>query len=402
MKFFLMFLLAGISVLSAAEQGSPDIIHWRGDTVEKKVLETGRLEVFATGSTAPADKHSCADRIADHGKRFVWVPTEDNSRGAGGAKIPDVAVSPDKSALFMLETVGDDEGPFDTRLVILNTRTGNIIRVSRFAKVRYSRILPLPDADELLLAEAPDQGKQRIIRLDPVSGKILSAVRVPTFSDWIVQNGFLLIKSRENRNLWIGSCLNLARLVEVQTAAPGGKLVPESEWIVNNIHLDPAVKLERIALPGAAKIHDDEVFRKMPENFAPESGQWIKTSRNAMQLWMEPGGLAMLKIGETFHRLADRVTGSAAYHPESGTLFIGLQKRDMLAEFLPEQSLNMRRTSLTGQLRPRTPGEIRLFFCPPTQHPEVMILDHRANFYRLQVPLRGRSWKKTILFTPGK
>ena len=89
-------------------------------------------------------------------------------RGAGGARIPDAAVSTDRTALFLLETVGAEEGPFDTRLVILDTQSGKIIRVQRFSKVRYVRILTIPDSDDILLAEPPVNQQQQLVLSAPL------------------------------------------------------------------------------------------------------------------------------------------------------------------------------------------------------------------------------------------
>jgi hypothetical protein len=74
----------------------------------------------------------------------------------------------------------------------------------------------------------------------------------------------------------------------------------------------------------------------------------------------------------------------------------------MLAEFQPEKSTDILRSTITGQLKPRTRGEMRAIFSCNSAKSGVYVLDHRANFYLLQPPTKGRSWKKFILFTPGK
>lgn len=403
MKFLWFALFASVIALHGTEKGSPDVIHWQGDNVEQKVQETGRLEIFPnadSSSSGAMDGYSAA-RLADPGKRFLWEPTRDRKRGAGGAKIPGAAVSADKSALFLLETVGADSGPFDTRLIILETSGGNIIRVQRFSKVRYEKILTLPDSNDLLLAEYPVQNKQRIVRLDPLSGTIQSITMVPVFSDWQIMGSFLLIKEQENNILRFISNKTLADIQQVKTSGKGGYLLPETEEIINHFSPDNPGKLERIPLPGTAKVQYGENFLALPAGFAPVRGL-ILEKNSGMLLLLEPEGAAMLRIGKTFYPLAERINGLATYHENSKTLFLGLQKRDMIAEFLPEQSTNQLRTSLTGQLKPMTRGEPRMIFCSDSERPEIMVLDHRANIYRLSPPVKGRTWKKTICFTPGK
>ena len=405
MKFFLTAAVACFCTLSAAEKGSPDVIHWQGDNTEQTVQETGRLEVFQKESAselASAENETlttCAERLAEPGKRYLWAPTIDRTRGAGGAKIPDAAVSADKTALFLLETVGTDPGPFDTRLVILDTHTGEIVRVRRFAKVRYVGILTLPDSDDLLLVRPPEGKNQTVDLVDPVSGKIQYSHAFLLFSDLLVMGDLLLAKQQDHPMLTMVRCRTLQPETIIKTAAKGGKMLPESTDIVNIVYPGNPAKLERIPMPGTnIRLYADAILT-LPEGFSPACGMLVGKNKT-IQLWMEPGGDAMLRIGKTFHRLAERVNGLAVYHAESKTLYLGLLKRDMLAEFHPEESTALVRSTLTGQLRPITRGESKLIFCSNTESPRVLIMDHRANLYQMQPPDRSRMWKKTLIFSP--
>ena len=405
MKFFLTAAVACFCTLSAAEKGSPDVIHWQGDNTEQTVQETGRLEVFQKESAselASAENETlttCAERLAEPGKRYLWAPTIDRTRGAGGAKIPDAAVSADKTALFLLETVGTDPGPFDTRLVILDTHTGEIVRVRRFAKVRYVGILTLPDSDDLLLVRPPEGKNQTVDLVDPVSGKIQYSHAFLLFSDLLVMGDLLLAKQQDHPMLTMVRCRTLQPETTIKTAAKGGKMLPESTDIVNIVYPGNPAKLERIPMPGTnIRLYADAILT-LPEGFSPACGMLVGKNKT-IQLWMEPGGDAMLRIGKTFHRLAERVNGLAVYHAESKTLYLGLLKRDMLAEFHPEESTALVRSTLTGQLRPITRGESKLIFCSNTESPRVLIMDHRANLYQMQPPDRSRMWKKTLIFSP--
>ena len=401
MKFFQIAFLIGAFSLAAADQGAPEVIHWKGEEKVQTVQETGKLEVFQTIPESATDTSTSALRLTEQSKRYLWIPTPDRMRGAGGAKIPDSAVSTDRTALFLLETVGADEGPFDTRLVILDTQSGKIIRVQRFSKVRYVRILTIPDSDDILLAEPPVNQQQQLVRVDPVSGKIRCTTQLPVFSDWLIMKGYLLTKDQNSPILHVLYNSNLASVRKIKTAGNGGKLLPESDSIVNNMHPASPAKLERISLPGTEKIHEDEIFLQLPAGFTPSKGLFFGTE-NKMQLWMEPDGLAMLRQGRNFHNLTDRVNGLAAFHDSSNTLLVGLKKRDMLAEFKPFQSTKQLRTSLTGQLKPLTRGECKMIFCTFEDQPEILVLDHRANFFKLLIPAKGRQWKKFLLFTPGE
>ena len=401
MKFFQIAFLIGAFTLAAAENGSPDVIRWHGDEKVKTVQETGKLEVFEVPQAAPANADTAAERLIEPGKRYLWVPTVDRKRGTGGAKLPDSAISADRTALFLLETVGADEGPFDTRLVILDTHSGKILRVQRFAGVSYVKILPIPDTDDILLAEAPAENQQKLVRVNPVTGRIRCKTQLPVFSDWMIMDRYLLAKEQHSPTLHILSHQNLAGVRQLKTTGKGGKLLQESDSVVNNMYPASPAKLERIALPGTARIEYDEKILPLPDGFTPEYGLFFGTE-SKMQLWMEPGGAAMLRQGQNFHSLTDRVSGLAAYHAASNTLLLGLQQRNMIAEFKPYESTKQLRTTLTNQLKPPTRGDCKMLFCSLEEFPHILILDHRANFFRIQMPAKGNRWKKTLLFTPGQ
>lgn len=398
-KPLLPFLVCAAS-LFAAEQGAPGVIRWTGEKNETRVVETGRLEIFARNPPIKPGSATFADRVADRARRFLWTPSPDPRRGAGGARIPDAALSADGSALLLLETVGADDGPFDTRLVVVDVRTGEIVRVTRFAGARYCRLLILPESGELLLFSAPEGNRQTVVRADAAAGTIRAKTALPAVSDAVIHEGKLLLKDRDAPRLTRRSTETLDADAVFKTAAPGGFLLPESpDAVCNPVPGDPA-KIERIALDGRS-IQPEERFLVPPPNTRPASGLTLDGDVPT-QLYITPDGPAALRIGSRLHPLGERVAGPAAYHRESGTLFLGLRKNDAVAEFRPGKSVAMLRSSPTGQRAPRTRGEPCRYFCDGSQIPSVLILDHRANFYRMQTPTKGRLWKKTLIFTPGE
>ena len=400
MKTWLLPFFACAAALLAEEQGSPDVIRWEEEKKEIKVEETGRLEVFDRKPKKDVGTDRFADRVADPGKRFLWVPSPDPKRGAGGARIPDAVLSEDRSALILLETVGTDDGPFDTRLVVIDVRSGEIVRVTRlFRKERFVKLLTIPESDDLLLFSAPEKKRQTVFRVHPTGPK-RGAGEFDAVSDALILSGKLLLKYQDTPELTCRSLEDLSTKGTFKTAAPGGFLIPESEAVVCNYAPKNPGMIERIAVSGE-KPQERERFLPLPKNFRPDSAVTFG-GETPMQLYFEPGGIAMLRLGQDFHPLAERSSGMAAYHAPSGTLFLGLQKQDMIAEFRPAESTNMLRSSLTGQRSPRTRGEVARIFCDDGKVPAALILDHRANVYRLQLPDKGRSWPKKLLFVPGE
>lgn len=401
MKTWLLPFLACIAALTAAEQGSPDVIRWTEKKVEAKVVETGRLEIFDRKPAGKADSATFADRVAEPGKRFLWEPSVDRRRGAGGANIPDAAISEDRSALLLLETVGADEGPFDTRLVVIDLRSGEIVRVTRLNRKdqHFVKLLTIPGSDDILLFSAPEKKRQTILRIHP-KGTVRGAGEFDAVSDAIIHAGKLLLKDQDKPELTCRSLEDLSSESTFTTAAPGGFLLPESENTVCNVVPGAPAKIERIALDGRS-IPPEERFLTLPADAHPAAGLQFGGDTK-MQLYLTPDGPAVLRIGNSLHRLGERVSGLAAYHQPSGTLFLGLRKNDMVAEFQPEKSTSRLRSSATGRLNPRTRGESRWYFSDNAQIPSVLVVDHRTNVYRMQVPTKGRFWKKFLLYTPGE
>ena len=401
MKTWLLPFFACAAALFAANQGSPDVIRWEGDTVEAKVVETGRLEVFDRKAGNPSDA-TFADRVAEPGKRFLWGPSEDRRRGTGGARVPDAAMSEDGSALLLLETVGADEGPFDTRLVVIDTRSGEIVRVTRLSRKdqHFVKLLTIPGSDDLLLFSSPEKGRQTILRIHP-KGTVRGAGEFDAVSDAVIHSGKLLLKDQDKPELTCRSLKDLSSENTFTTAAPGGFLLPENRRIVCNLVPGEPAKIERIVLSGRA-IRPEDRFLALPANVNPTAGIVFGDGGAPTQVYLAPGGPAMLRSGGTFHPMGDRISGLAAYHQASGTLFLGLRKNDMVAEFMPAKSTSQLRSTTTGQRQPRTKGENRWYFCDNSQVPSVLILDHRMNFYRMQIPTKGRFWKKMLIYTPGE
>ena len=258
------FMICAVIILPAAEQGSPDVIRWEEEKKEVKVVETGRLEIFDR-KPGKAGSATFADRVADRGKRFLWVPSPDPKRGAGGANIPDALLSEDRSAMILLETVGTGEGPFDTRIVVLDLQSGEIVRVTRLNRKNqhFVKLLTIPGSDDLLLFSAPEKKRQTILRIHP-KGTVRGAGEFDAVSDAIIHSGKLLLKDRDKPELTCRSLKDLSTEDTFKTAAPGGFLLAESGRIVDNFVPGGPAQIERIVLHGE-ELHKDDRFLPLPQ-----------------------------------------------------------------------------------------------------------------------------------------
>jgi len=393
-KILSVLLAVFLALPLMSEQGSPDVIHFESREQEEKTEETGHVEVFTQKTSGEAI--TFAERAAEPGKRFIWTPSPDPGRSAGGARIPGAVLSSDGSAVIMLETVGAPDGPFDTRLAVISVNGEGAVQVMRFPKARFTKILQA--GDETLLLAAPGAENTRILRLDLCRKKILRIVTVPAFSDWLIRENQLLLKDRDSRSLRV---LNIPDLTPEgspkKLRGKGGLLIAGPGETLYNLVLEPKPGVEVIRPAGDSTADPDERFLPLPRGFRPASGVRCKNAA----VWMEPGGAAHLQTGREFHLLSPRVTGVAAGNHTSGKLYLGLLKKDMIVEYEPEQSIRPLQTMEPGRLSPKTRGEVLRIFTLPDKDPALLILDHRANLYRLTPPKRGKNWKKTIVFTPG-
>lgn len=76
---------------------------------------------------------------ADNSKVIEWQPKW-RQKGIGGAWIPSVALSEDRSVLCVLETTGKDEGPYGSRLIVINTYDWSVLAVYEYEDKYYTSI----------------------------------------------------------------------------------------------------------------------------------------------------------------------------------------------------------------------------------------------------------------------
>lgn len=147
---------------------------------------------------------SSAGRIADDAHVWSWRPVWHRD-GAGGIRVPWLAVSPDRSVLVVAESIGAQPGPNATLLVLFNQYTGKIGRAIPLENRKITAAAWLPDGVSLLLAEAAQPLRKtsaRLAVLDLRTGKILRELDLPGWeaaalavdelgSGWLAGNGRL-------------------------------------------------------------------------------------------------------------------------------------------------------------------------------------------------------------------
>ena len=127
-------------------------------------------------------KGSFAEKLAplNNGKIIRWSP-QWHSDSIDGVRLPAVAVSPDRSIIIIAETLGEQQGPFGTRLVFLDTTNWTISAVHHLWKDDVRSIAISPNHTLVLVSrgQAAFKSPDKILLLDPWSGTIKTELPLP-------------------------------------------------------------------------------------------------------------------------------------------------------------------------------------------------------------------------------
>ena len=127
-------------------------------------------------------ENSFAAKLAplNSGKIIRWSP-EWRSDTLKGVRLPATAFSPDRSIIVIAETLGENQGPFGTRLVFLDTHSWTVTAVHHLLKKDVRSIAVSPGHLPVLAARGQNAFKNadEIIVLDPWTGAEKCSVPLP-------------------------------------------------------------------------------------------------------------------------------------------------------------------------------------------------------------------------------
>lgn len=92
---------------------------------------------------------SFAARITQTSRILNWQPKW-RYTGAGGPWLPAAELSPDLSVIAIVETIGETEGPFGSRLIFIETYNWNIVRILELMNKKIEKIRFIPGTTHLL------------------------------------------------------------------------------------------------------------------------------------------------------------------------------------------------------------------------------------------------------------
>lgn len=371
------------------------------ETHQKEKLSAKEKAVLQALRT-PRPAGSLAERLSSRnsGKVIRWSPQWTNS-GTGGVRLPAVALSPDKSIILLVETLGEDGGPYSSRLVFLDTHSWTIPAVHHLWQkdVRAAAVTPSGIPVLISRAQEPFKTPDEILLMDPWKGSITLALAEPGAKAVAVdrRNRLFITHSAESGQAGkvavytVRDDFSFARQeIASSNAAPAVAFSPDGQTVF--LSGDKALESFR-----SSDLRPLETVA-LPDGFATES------------LLVLPDGTVIAAPEKRLRMRAAAIhDGQAGFFgevsdgiliPPSGTdkKFFGavMSRNGRIVRFsLP--SLQETASVEPEKSRPRTTGNPQAVYAFETG--AIAVLDERGSFYLLYRDSTGKRWRKDLLFT---
>lgn len=145
-------------------------------------ITVGRKSTWQLRTETPADSLAARlTRTAKDGKVIVWTPMK-APVAMSPVRLPDMKISPDSSVIAFVETTGKSEGPFGSRLVLMNTHTWSVIRIVEVPGRNIKQITWIPgtvSVGALCSAQKSMRQEEGLAVIDLRKGKETGFIPVP-------------------------------------------------------------------------------------------------------------------------------------------------------------------------------------------------------------------------------
>lgn len=176
MRYLIIFV--ALITITLADDGPPPII-WQGNEKRPEVVdkkENIQIEKDQGGAFfEDLESGSAAAKIAMVGHRLGWMPRW-NFTGSGNVRLPDAALSKDQSVLAIIETVGEERGPWQSRIVCISPDIGKILRIIELSERDIRNIMIVGESAEaviLQLGQKVFKQSNQLLKLNLANGQII-------------------------------------------------------------------------------------------------------------------------------------------------------------------------------------------------------------------------------------
>lgn len=317
-----------------------------------------------------------------------------------GVRLPDMQLSLDQSLFAIVETTGKTEGPWGSRIILMNSHNWNIIRIINTDRL-IKRICFMNGTHQL----AAVCGEQPIMKQSAglavfhlKSGRETAFRKLPAglcgsmFSDY---NGRIYIAHKEKKQIWrfekdITGYPKTVRTTDanpVIAMSPNGKLfaVSTSQGVVELRKISDLRTLSRI---------------KAPENYPFSQIIFID---NDKQLFCAADPLRNTAAVVLRNRQTFELTGNNAGFNAitgDGKHLIHCKKVRGEIEIINVDTLDKEKSVIPEIVQPVTRGGDPAFVFSLEASGTLAILDTQGNFYVLYYPRNGKKYQKETIFRP--
>lgn len=337
----------------------------------------------------PAD--CLAARIADKGRNFEWR-AKWHFEGAGGPRLPDAAASPDGSIFAIVEVTGAANGPFSSRLVLINAYNFKCIRIIEIPEVRIARFIFLPGNDSAACIQEPQlsfKQTNQVFLLDLASG--VKGTETPSFTSKVtglaaMPDNRLMVKTAESAKIYVFNLQNLAAdPATLNTPFKGGVLAAAEDGVTLIAAGKGKALFFNLQDGQTAPVRESE----LPTEFNPDR---ITLCSDDGSLFAAADGKDVICTGTEKARVLARNAGSVlGYDKKNKRLMAALTVKSALAFY------DMPKFEPAGVCYPKngpplTRGDIISLTAVKSS---ILILDSHGNLFLMR-KIRN-TWKKNLL-----
>ncbi len=395
MTRYLILFMALIACALIADDPPPII--WqnnekRPEVVDKK--ENIQIEKDPEGSFfGDMDADNLAAKIAMTGYRLGWVPHW-SFAGSGSVRLPDAVLCKDQSVLAIIETVGEDRGPWQSRIVCMSPSNGKILRFIELSERFIKYIMMIDDSTQavvLQIGQKTFKQSNQLLKVDLNNGRIIGESTPltgnPAISAINREGTKVALKLEDSPDLWLYDVDDLSRPpTKIQTSTNSSALCFTEDG-------------ESLMAAGSGKICFYSLLNlgtqtrnsiNIPAALKPSL--LIAAPGNPNEILLaQTGGPAILIRGGSTYELEDVSGGFAGFVGESSLMV--LAANNSVIRLLNRSDLTEKgKFQLKGD-RPPTRGNILQLF--NTDRDGVLTIDSHGNIYTQK--LSGKKWRKKML-----
>lgn len=402
MRTLVYFAILFFSLCSFGQDNDPlTIKNWGEKDLWPKV-EDDRSNIYKErlkdkrANLAGTPEKCLAVEVADRQYRIDWQPKW-HYHGVGGPRLPDAAISPDRSIVALIENTGKPDAPSGSRIVLYNVYNFKVVKIIEQKECKISRICFIPDSASLACfveAQKCFKQKPRLIIVDLATGENIGEAYLPEpVSDMASSlTGEIVAVRMQNGGISVFNTSDLKTPPRTVKDCQNGKCL--------TINSDRG---QLVAPVGSqVKMFNLETLRPnamsefgLPAGFSPDK---IKMIEEQSYILLEKHKKLLYARNLKVRTVADDPDITFDFQPETKTLAVGmLHKQKLQLYTIP--GLEELKAVEPGNLRPKTRGDI-IMLAFTTKAMNLIVLDNHGNLYLMTKP--KRRWEKKLLISAKK